>query len=146
MPYCTAADLIIAAGGEKRLRELADWDGDAIADSDVIAKAIASADATVNGEVGNRYAVPLAQEDVTPLINTISMEEAVYAMIRWRRQTTESDVENHVERMKQLSNIKLGISTMGTDPEPTKSSKIVDAQTSRDSDKATSRDAMKGFC
>lgn len=146
MAYCTAADLIIAAGGEKRLRELADWDGNAVADSDVIIAAIAFADATIDGEIGKRYAVPLATEDVTTLIKNIAMDEAVYTIIRRRRQLKEDDVDNHAERMKQLSNIKLGISTMGTDPEPTKSSQVVDAQTSRDSDKATSRDAMKGFC
>lgn len=145
MSYCTAEDIIIAAGGEKRLGELADWNRDSVADSDVILSAMAGADAVIDSELGMRFAVPLAADDVTEAIKTIAMEEAVFILKRRRDMASEADRDDHDERMKALASMKVGGSTLGTDSQPAKSSRVVAAQTERPSDKATSRNSMKGF-
>ena len=143
MPYCTTADVALAAGGDKFLRELADYDRDGARDSSAVDAAIATADAWIDGELAKRLAVPLAT--VPELVKSISMDESVYILKRRRNMATEADRDDHVERLELLRSIKTGDSTVGEDPQPAKSSQVVDAQTPRDSDKATSRDSMKGF-
>ena len=143
MAYCTASDVEQAAGGEKRLRELADYDRNAIADSDTITAAIAAADSWIDGQLAKRLAVSLAV--VPELIKNISMDEAVYVLKRWRSMATENDRDDHRERLEQLVSIKKGESTVGEDPQPAASTQVVDAQTDRLSSKAVSRETFKGF-
>lgn len=145
MPYCTSTDVALAAGGDERLRELADWDGDEVADSPVLVQAIASADGWIDGVLSKRFSVPLADEDVTELIKTISMEEAVFLMKKWRDMAGENEREDHLERLESLRRIGTGEGSTGSDPQPPKSTQVVDRSAVRATDKAASRDALKGF-
>lgn len=143
MAYCTQANVVTAAGGEKRLQQLADYDRDGTADSTTIAEAIAASDAWIDGELAKRLSVPLTV--VPELIKTISMDEAVFILKRRRNMATQDDRDDHAERLEMLQHIKTGASTVGTDPSPAKSTQVVDTQSVRPTTKATSRANMKGF-
>ena len=58
MSYATLDDLIDRAG-EAELRQIADRDRDGVIDADVVAAALATADAAIDGYVGAKYALPL---------------------------------------------------------------------------------------
>jgi len=59
MTYATKDDLY-ARFGETEILELADRDGDSIADSGVVEQALADADAMIDSYLSGRYDVPLA--------------------------------------------------------------------------------------
>lgn len=64
MPYATLDDLIDRAGPSEIL-EVADRDGDGLADPDVVASAFASAGQTIDAYLAARYGLPLSS---TPAI------------------------------------------------------------------------------
>jgi phage gp36-like protein len=59
MPYCAEQDLIDRYG-EQELLQLSDRDSDGTADPEVIAQALADADAEIDGYLRDRYALPLS--------------------------------------------------------------------------------------
>ncbi|MFO1038148.1 MAG: phage protein Gp36 family protein [Geminicoccaceae bacterium] len=69
MSYATQADME-AAFGKGQLRELADRDGDGVADAAVVAKALADADAWIDSYLVGRYTLPLAV--TPPLLNRLA--------------------------------------------------------------------------
>jgi phage gp36-like protein len=75
MSYVTTAQLI-ARFGEQVLIDLTDRDGLGVIDEDVLASAVAAAEATVNGYVSGRYPIPLSPvtEDVL---------EAIFNLVRY---------------------------------------------------------------
>lgn len=68
MPYATSDDLV-AKFGAAQLKLYADRNGDGVVDADVVASAIAEADAVVNLHVRGKYALPLSPVD--PIITSI---------------------------------------------------------------------------
>lgn len=68
MPYATSDDLV-AKFGTAQLKLYADRNGDGTADADVLAAAIAEADAVVDLHVRGKYALPLSPVD--PIITSI---------------------------------------------------------------------------
>lgn len=143
MAYCTQDDVEVAAGGEERLRQLADNDRNGVADSDTVSRAIAAAGAWMDGIIEKRIAVPIAT--VPQRIKDIAADEAVYIMKRWRDMATEDDREDHAERKVDLEHIAKGMATTGLDPAPPKSSLVVDKYSARSSDRAVSREKLKGY-
>lgn len=77
MSYATEADLV-ARHGSALLIQLADRDGSGAADPDVIAAALASADALIDSYLSGRYAVPIAAPP--PLIRDIAVDLAWHAL------------------------------------------------------------------
>lgn len=73
--YATLSDLIERAG-EDEIREVADRDGDGVADPDVIDKAVSTAASEIDGYIGTRYQLPLPA--VPSLINTWAVSIARY--------------------------------------------------------------------
>lgn len=81
MPYATLsgiADRLDPA----TLLQLADVDGDGIADQNVIDAVIADADGLINGLLGNVYMVPI--EPVPPVIREHSCTIAIYRLHLYR--------------------------------------------------------------
>ncbi len=74
MPYCTQADLL-ALIPEKELAQLTAETGNT-PDAEVVAAAIAKADAEIDGYLGLRYVLPLAA--TPPQIKSLSEDMAVY--------------------------------------------------------------------
>jgi phage gp36-like protein len=77
MTYATLDDLINRAGPDE-IRQVADRDLDGLVDAAVIAAVLASADRMVDGYVGARYDLPLAE--VPALVNTWATSIARYQL------------------------------------------------------------------
>lgn len=79
MPYATLNDLVDRAG-EAEILQVADRDGDDVADATVIASALATADHTVNGYLAVRFAMPLTA--VPPIVVGWAVSIARYLLHR----------------------------------------------------------------
>jgi len=144
MPYCTLADVQMAAGGSARLRELSDWEATGAIDPVIVADAIAEADAAIDEYLHKRHRVVL-QDPVPEGVRRVSAAEAAFVMRARRGMLTEADMALHEERMKRLDEIAKGVRTVGVSPLPEKSELIVDNASPRPFDKAVSREKLKGF-
>lgn len=79
MPYATLDD-IVARAGEEEVLQIADRDDDGVADADVIASAIATAESEINGYLSARYRLPLTQ--VPELVKSWTVSIARYHLHR----------------------------------------------------------------
>lgn len=79
MPYATLEDIVERAGSAEVL-DIADRDGDGIADPGVIAAALATAGQTIDGYLGVRFQLPLAA--VPPLVAKWAVSIARYHLHR----------------------------------------------------------------
>lgn len=79
MSYATLDD-IVARAGEEEILQVADRDDDGVADADVVASAIATAESEINGYISARYRLPLVQ--VPDLIKSWTVSIARYHLHR----------------------------------------------------------------
>src|SRR5687767_246327 len=107
MPYASENDIRLAAGGAARFTELTDWNGDGVADPDVIARAQAVADAFINPYLRNRYTVPIAAP--TEELKQLAAAEAVFWLRTSRNQASPEDMELHKLRIDKLEEYRSGI-------------------------------------
>lgn len=105
-----------AAFGKGQLRELADRDGDGVADATVVAKALADADATIDGYLSGRYALPLAT--TPPLLARIAGDLALYYL---HPAAVPEDVrQRYTDALAQLRDLATGKAQLpGLDGVPT---------------------------
>lgn len=111
MSYASNADLELAAGGADRLRDLADWDGDQVADDDVIARALEAADGFVDGHLRLRLSpavLDTLRAAPTPTISDIAAREAVRWLKESRGMLSPEDIDNRKERSRQLDLMRDG--------------------------------------
>lgn len=128
MAYATIDDLELIAGGEDPVIELADYDGDQVADAAVVARAIANADAWINGFARRLYGARLpfgdaaavaAEDQPPPAIRQLAAEEALYQLKTWRRVQTDLDTELWQKRRETLQSLESGAwNPIETDPYP----------------------------
>ena len=143
MPYSVQADVQTAAGGEKRLAQLVDWNGDSSVDAAEVTKAIAAADSLINSHSARRYAVPL--NPVPDRCKQLSADLAVFYLKKWRGVLDEHDMTWFEGELKWLGQLAKGEVTWDTDPEPSKHSRVIDGVHDRPSDKEVGRSPLKGF-
>ena len=96
---------------ESELRQLADFNGDGVADSDVLARAISDADALIDSYIGTRYSVPL--DDVPDSIRLRSINIALYFLYLGRQSVTDSVSKQHDHDLKWLQSIAAGSVSLG---------------------------------
>lgn len=144
MAYCLRADLVLAVGGEAKLKQLTDRDGDNTEDAGVIDAVIAAADALINSYANKRFSVPF--DPVPPAIKELSKRLARYALRDERSCLTQGDIDTHANDVKWLEALSKGDVSPGIEPQPTKSSLVRDKASARDSAKAVGRKQLKGFC
>lgn len=102
MPYATQTDLEVAAGGAERFVQLADWDGDGVADEAVIAYAIAAADSFVDSFGAIAGQTPI--DPVTsPILASVAADEAVYLIREKRGLMSERDIAAREKRIEWLT-------------------------------------------
>lgn len=143
MAYSVSADLQQAVGGADRLVQIADWDGDGVADASVIASAIAGADAEID-----TYAVKLFTTPFNPVptaIREISARIARFKIADARGVATEAWQTQYAKDLEWLDALAKGQVAPGPDPFPAKSSVVVDKVVTRPSTKEIGREALKGF-
>lgn len=141
MPYATQTQIQLAAGGASRLVELADWDGDGVADADVIAQAQSAADGWIDGYARVRFATPISAPS-SSLIR-VAAEEAVYWLRKQRNMITDDYRLDHEERERWCKDMASG-KVRPDEPLPTKSTAVRSAYVSGD-ERPVSREKLRGF-
>lgn len=143
MPYATTTQLELAAGGADRLVSLTDWDQDGDADADVLAEALSVADGLIDGYLRARgYNLPLANPTVS--LQRVAAQEAIYWLRTQRGGASGDHVARHEENMAWLRDVAKGAVRVDEPSAP-------EAMTTRSawvepaSDKAVSRESLKGF-
>lgn len=140
MAYTTTPDLEAAAGGADRLVQLADWDGDGVADASVLASAQSTADSIIDSYAAIRYAVPI--ESPSAAIVQHAAAEAIYWIRSRRGMLTEDDVRQKELRDKWLDQLSRG-RVRPSDPTPPDSTAVKAAR--RVSTRDVSRENLKGY-
>ena len=97
--YATHSD-IEARLDPKHLAELADDNGDGLADASILEAAIADADALIDAHLESRYSLPLAT--VPPLLCKISADLAVGNLFARRRESSSPLHQERADASKQL--------------------------------------------
>jgi phage gp36-like protein len=139
MTYATQQDLIDRFG-EAQLKQVADRDGDDGLDPDVVAKALADADAEIDGYIGVRYELPLAS---TPArLVTIACDIAFY---RLHPAGVPEDVrQRYYDARSFLLDVAKGLALLdvaGDEPDDAGDGVVQHTGPAR----AFSRDSLKGF-
>lgn len=144
MAYSDQAALEQHTGGPDGLIQLADYDGDGVADAAVVTNAIADADGIINAYVNKQVMVPIVT--VPPVVKNLSARLALYSLRMAKRMV---DPDTHGKQfdldMKLLTDIRDGVISLGVDPAPPAASARIDRVTDRPTSKARSRANMRGF-
>lgn len=104
MPYTTQIDLEDAAGGAARFVELADFDGDGVADAAMVARAQAAADGFVDAHLRKFSAADLERLRASPsdTIRRLAADETIFRLREHRRQIGDDDRESQKLRKAEL--------------------------------------------
>ncbi len=101
MPYATLDDLIERAG-QREILDTADRDKDGIADADVIASALATAEAEINGYVATKYILPFVE--VPALVKNWAVSLARYYLHRAKRpELVKEDYDNAISQLQDVA-------------------------------------------
>lgn len=144
MAYLTPDDLT-AQIPAAQLVELADDDGDGVADAGVVAAAIAAAEATVDGYLQTRYPLPLAA--VPEVVKRLARDLAAWEL--WSRRDTP-DLEKrpvyyrYKDALRFLEKLAQGEVRLGAEPPPAEAAGGV--RTSRPAgDRVFTRDSLRNY-
>lgn len=105
--YATLDDLIERAG-LKSIQDTADRDKDGVPDPDVIASALATAEAEINGYVATKYTLPFVE--VPALVKNWTVSLAIFYLYRSKR--TELVKEDYDNAISQLQDVAAGKITL----------------------------------
>lgn len=111
MSYASDDDIKLAAGGQSRLIELADWNDDGQVDADVIARAKAAADGVLDGHLRLRLSAAYLEAlraNPTPTISELAAAEVIYWLKKSKDMISADDVELRKERERQLDLMRDG--------------------------------------
>lgn len=138
MPYTTQQDLDDAAGGSARFVELADFDGDGVADAAMVARAQAAADGFVDAHLRKFSPADLAALRATPTstIKRIAADETIFRLREQRRQIGQDDRDSQKLRRDELAAMR----TDDLRPADTKAPRAVFVENTDD----VSREGLKG--
>lgn len=138
MAYATQQDLIDRFG-EEDILQLADRDEDGAIDAAVTAKALADADALIDGYVGKRHDLPLAQ--VPPLLTRLAVDLAYFFL--FRTGPTEDARKAYDAAQRFLRDIASGAAVLDVaGSEPARDGQVVLAAGPT---RVFDRDTLKGF-
>jgi phage gp36-like protein len=143
--YASSADVERAAGGSANLIALTDTDANGVADVGVVDAAIAEADAVINSYASKRFAPNALATLSAPALTALSARMSVRILRRNRGTTLAADVEQEKIDQKWLEDLAAGKVLPGTQALPEASSIVTDEVGERESTKAVSREALKGF-
>ncbi len=117
MAYSTYIDLKKMIP-EETLVQLTDDEGAGTANQARISEAVAQADADIDGYLGARYAVPLA-EPIPAVIRKLSVDLAVYHLYSRRlEEIPETRAERYKNALRMLEGIAKGLISLGATPAP----------------------------
>lgn len=117
MPYATLTHLI-ERFGELELTQLTDAATPGLIDEAVVSRALADAEAVVDGHLGGRYTLPLA---TVPPVLTGAVCDLARARL-YKDVLPEAVEKRHDDAMRYLEMLAQGRITLGMAPEPVSTS------------------------
>jgi len=115
--YC-AQDDILERLPEETLIQLTDDAEAGQVETSVVARAIADADAEIDGYLGKRHPVPL--NPVPPLVRKLSVELAIYHLFSRRGGAPDEWRQRYEDNRRLLENVAKGLISLGVaDPQGT---------------------------
>jgi len=115
MAYATLDD-IRERLPEESLVNLTDDSGAGVVDEAAVARAIADADAEIEGYLATRHALPL--DPVPNLVRKLSVELAIYHLHSRRGGAPEEWRKRYEDGRRLLENIAKGLVSLGGAPDP----------------------------
>jgi phage gp36-like protein len=137
MPYATQADLEARFGADE-LTQLTDRVGAGVPDAAIVARALADADAEIDGYLASRYALPLAT--VPPVLVRIACDIARYRL--WEDRASEEVRRRYEDARRMLESIARGQVSLGL---PAASSAPALAEVSLGNVRVMTRDGTGGY-
>lgn len=110
MTYATAQDLIDRFG-ETELIELTDLSGSGALDATAIARALADADAEINGYLAGKYSLPLS--NTPPILIKFAGDIARYQLYDTR--ASEQVMQRYKDAIAFLKSVSNGTASLGID-------------------------------
>lgn len=141
MAYCTQAELETRYS-TALLVEVSDRAAvpTGLIDAALVARAIADADALIDGYLKARYALPLSA--TPPLVKDLSQRVAIYyAHANVASQKIKDDYEQALKQLRDVASGLIALDAAGADPAPSGASEVVTNDPERPFTNAT----MKGF-
>ena len=118
--YATQADILEQLDEDILIQLTDDADAGAV-DADMVTRAIADADAEIDGYCGKRYSVPFST--VPAIIRKFSVDIAIYNLYARRKGAPDDRKARYDNAVKFLSNVAKGIISLGeNDPDSTPAS------------------------
>ncbi|MEM5789419.1 MAG: DUF1320 domain-containing protein [Syntrophobacteraceae bacterium] len=143
MAYCTLDD-VKAQIEEIKLVQLTDDENTGAVVAARVTRAIADADAEIDGYVGSRHVVPLSP--VPESIRRLSVELAIYNLYARRDKVPEHRAERYKSSVKLLEQIALGKISLGPhDPDGNPPASDAPELSSDNPVRAFTRASMSGF-
>lgn len=127
MTYATQADLETRFGAAEIL-QLADRDGDDLADSGVVAGALAEADAEIDAHLAGRYALPLAS--IPAILTRLACDIARYRLMA--DNPLEEARTRYEDARRMLESLAAGRVSLGLPAVSTTTGNLVEVVTGRD--------------
>ena len=139
MSYATQADLETRFGSVE-LAQLSDRTNGSVIDATVVARAIADAEAEIDGWLGRRYQLPLAT--VPAVLGLIACDLARYYL--YDDKATDAVQKRYDDGVKRLKAIAAGDVVLDGVTPPTSASSGI-AVTSRAPDRIFNADSLAGY-
>lgn len=108
MPYATPDDLEARYGADE-LVQLTDRVGAGVPDADVVARALADADAEIDGYLASRYSLPL--EHTPTMLARIACDIARYRL--WEDRASDEVRRRYEDARRVLEAIARGVVSLG---------------------------------
>jgi len=120
MPYALQADILEQLDEDILVQLTDDADAGSV-DDDMVTRAIADADAEIDGYCGKRYSVPFST--VPAIIRKFSVDIAIYNLYARRKGAPDDRKDRYSNAVKFLANVAKGLISLGeNDPDSTPAS------------------------
>jgi phage gp36-like protein len=113
--YATLQTLIDRYG-QDQLLVLADRDADGEIDTDITDRALADAEAEIDGYLATRYELPLAT--VPPVLSRLAADIALYRLCDDDAMVTDERRRRYDDALSLLGRISSGVVSLGVSPQP----------------------------
>jgi phage gp36-like protein len=141
MAYSTQSD-ILEQIDEDVLIQLTDDDDAGAVDADMVTRAIADADALIDGYCGKKYTVPFST--VPSLVRKFSVDIAIYNLYGRRKGAPEDRRNRYKEAVEFLKGVAAGNNSLGEDDPEGPDADAPEMSTSNP-ERIFTRDKMSGF-
>jgi len=138
--YAAQADILEQLDGDILIQLTDDADAGTV-DADMVTRAIADADAEIDGYCGKRYSVPFST--VPAIVRKFSVDIAIYNLYARRKGAPDDRKQRYDNAVKFLANVAKGLISLGEDdPDSTPASNAPEID---NEDRLFTRTTMEDF-